>query len=462
MRVVILCGGSGSRLWPESRESLPKQFIPIFDNNSLLDMTIERFLDYNLKEKPIFICNKKHGFLVKNSIEKFNIEAEIILEPSGKNTCAAIYLAAKFSKTRENLLIIPSDHLIPNKNKFMSDVLSLESKIFGNNWITLGIKPTTPSEAYGYIKVKKNNKNDNLHKVIKFTEKPPKQIAQKFINNDNYYWNAGIFISNTATIINSVRNHAPDIAQFCDKAFQSSKINKKTNEINFEINSFSNIPSQSIDYAVMEHEKNIFLFPFEDKWSDVGSWDALSIIYKYKSENKNIVEIDSKNNFIRSEKRTIATIGVNDLIIVDSDNATLISKRNHTEKVKDVVNSLAERNSSDVREHSYEIRPWGKFENLIDDQFCKVKRITIYPQKRLSLQYHNFRSEHWLVVNGTAEVFLDNKILTLLAGESIDIPVKSKHYINNKTNKNLIIIETQLGSYFGEDDIVRIDDPYER
>ena len=312
-------------------------------------------------------------FLVKRSIERFNIKADILLEPTGKNTCAAIYLAAKFCRKQDNLLIMPSDHLIPNKDKFMNDVLNLENEISEDNWITLGIKPTIPSEAYGYIKVLNDEKN-NLHKVLKFIEKPTKKIAKKFINNDDYYWNAGIFISNANTVLKSIQNHAPNIAQFCDKAYQTSKTNEKTNEVNFET-SFSKIPANSIDYAVMEYEKNIFLFQFKDKWSDVGSWDAISEIYKNKAKNKNIVEIDSKDNFIRSEKRTIATIGVKDLIIVDSDNATLIGKKNHTEKVKEIVNSLIERNLSDAKEHSYENRPWGKFENLIDDEFCKVKRI---------------------------------------------------------------------------------------
>lgn len=461
MRAVILCGGSGSRLWPESRESLPKQFIPIFDKKSLLDLTVERVLKLKCRDKPIFISNKKHGFLVKETLIKYNLDADIILEPEGKNTCAAIYLAAKNCSNSDNLLIMPSDHLIPNNKEFVDNILFIEKKITIDHWITLGIKPTKASDAYGYIKVESNKKN-NLCKVEKFIEKPSIEIASDFINDDNYYWNAGIFIANAKMIINSIKTHASDIALHCDKNFDQIKINAEKNEFNFPEKLFSKIPSQSIDYAVMEKVSNIYLYPFNVDWSDVGSWDAIAEIYKNKQVHNKVIQVDSYNNFIRSDKRTIATIGVEDLIIVDTDDATLISKKNYSEKVKLVVNRLFEDNLVEAKEHSFEIRPWGKFENLLDNKDCKVKKITVKPKKRLSLQYHNFRSEHWVVVIGIANIYIDNKNFILKPGDSIDIPVKSHHYIENKQDKDLIIIETQLGSYFGEDDIVRLDDPYSR
>lgn len=460
MRVVILCGGSGSRLWPESRKSLPKQFITLFDEKSLLDLTIERVLKLIKKTKPIFICNQNHGFLVKKTIKRYKLDADIFLEPEGKNTCAAIYLAAKHCSANDNLLIMPSDHLIPNSSKFIDDIKVIENNLTQEQWVTLGIKPKKPSEAYGYIQVVKNDTN-NLRKVLKFTEKPSKKIASQFIKNGDYYWNAGIFIANSKMIIRSINKHAPNIAKHCNIVFDNA-INKKTNEIKFSRDLFTKIPSRSIDYAVMEKEKHIYLYPFNCQWSDIGSWDSVAEMFKEKLTNYKIVQVDSKNNFIRSNKRTIATIGVEDLIVIDSDNATLISKKNHTEKVKEIVNELLEKNYSAGKEHTFEYRPWGKFENLLDDKYCKVKRIVVSPRKRLSLQYHNFRSEHWLIVSGTANVFLDGKKLILKTGQSIDIPKKSHHYLENKKNENLIVIETQLGSYFGEDDIIRLDDPYER
>ena len=461
IKVVILCGGSGSRLWPESRESLPKQFIPIFDGKSLLDLTIERVLKIQDQVRPIIVCNKKHGFLVRNALDNFKLKADIIYEPEGKNTTAAIYLAAKNSFESDNLLIMPSDHLIPDNQKFAEDISNIRKLSDFNHWITLGIKPTKPSEAYGYIKASKINKN-NLLKVSEFIEKPNKKIASKLIKDGNYYWNAGIFLGKSSMIIDSIKKYAPNIAEPCDDAFNKQIITKKTNEINFLFETFSKIPSVSIDFSVMEYEKKIFLYPINNEWSDVGSWDSIAEIYKNTSVSNNIFEIDSTNNFVRSEKRVIATIGVKDLIIIDSDNATLIAKKNETEKVKLIVNQLIEKKFSEATEHSFENRPWGKFENLLDSVNCKVKRIEVNPKKRLSLQYHNFRSEHWLVVHGKAHIHLDGKNFILNSGESIDIPVKSHHYIENKSNKKLTIIETQLGSYFGEDDIIRIDDPYSR
>ena len=461
MRVVILCGGSGSRLWPESRESLPKQFISIFDDKSLLELTIERFINSKIKLKPIVICNKKHGFLVRKSLDKYKLKADILLEPEGKNTCAAIYLAAKHCSINDNLLIMPSDHLISDYKKFMKDIFKIEQCLPLDYWITLGVKPTRPSDAYGYIKVSKHNLN-NFSKVMKFIEKPSKKVACDLITEPNYYWNSGIFIANASMVLKSIKNYAPIIAKYCDKAFDTIKKTESTNEFNFSASSFTKIPSQSIDYAVMEHEKNIYLSPFNSDWSDVGSWDAIAEINQYKNINNNVVQVNSSNNFIRSKNSIIGTIGIKDLIIIESDNAILVSKKNETENVKLLVDKLLKKDIVQAKEHSFENRPWGKFENLLDNKYCKVKKITVEPKKRLSLQYHNFRSEHWLVVNGTANVFVDGKRIVLFPGNSIDIPIKSHHYIENKQNENLIIIETQLGTYFGEDDIVRLDDPHER
>ena len=462
IKVVILCGGSGSRLWPESRQSLPKQFIPIFDGKSLLDLTIERTLNIKDQQKPIVICNKIHRFLVRDALEKFNLEADILLEPEGKNTSAAIYLAAKNSSQNDNLLIMPSDHLIPDNKKFIQDINNIKKFLTANRWITLGIKPTKASEAYGYIKVAKSNNDNDLLKVTSFVEKPTKEIAAIFINDNSYFWNAGIFLAKSSMIISSIKNHAPSVAIHCDNAFDNRKITHETCEISFSYDLFSKIPSQSIDYSVMEYEKNIYLHPMSGKWSDVGSWDTIAEIYKNKNTSKNIIELDSKNNYIRSEKRVIATIGIEYLIIINIDNATLITKKNHSEKVKLIVNKLIEKKIPEAIEHSFENRPWGKFENLLNDKKCKIKRIEVNPNKRLSLQYHMFRSEHWLVIDGEAFIHLDGKSTTLRAGQSIDIPLGSHHYIENKTNQKLIIIETQLGTYFGEDDIIRIDDPYKR
>lgn len=461
MKIVFLCGGSGTRLWPESRESLPKQFIPLLQGKSLLELTVERVLDIVKKIKPIFVCNKKHGFLVKEIIKKYDFDADIILEPHGKNTCAAIYLAAKHSQKSDNFLILPCDHLILNDKNFITDMLSIEKEFDPNHFVTFGVKPTNPSEAYGYIKID-GDTNFTPYKVLKFIEKPKKELAYKFISDGNFYWNAGIFIVNSEKVLSSIKCHATEIALYCDINYNNIIRNDDSDEINFDSKLFSKIPSKSIDYAVLEKEEEIYLYPLNYKWSDIGSWDSLSNVYGKKKSKDNVIQIDSFNNFIRNENRVIAAIGVQDLIIIDNDDATLICKRGNSEKVKKVIKSLLNQKSNITKEHSYEKRPWGKFENLYKDKICKIKKLTVEPQKRLSMQYHNLRTEHWFIVSGTASVYLDGKTFTLTKGQSINIAVKSHHFIENKTNKNLIIIETQLGTYFGEDDIVRLDDPYNR
>ena len=460
VKPIILCGGSGTRLWPESRKSMPKQFIPLFDNKSLLDLTLERILIIKEKKKPIIVTSKDYGFFVKASLEKYNLEADIILEPESKNTTAAIYFAAKTSNIDDTLLIMPSDHLIPAKNEFINNIIEIQKLTNFDEWITLGVKPLMPSEAYGYIKTLSQKDNELLN-VLDFLEKPNKDLAKEMLKKGNYFWNAGIFMGKASMILNSIYKYANDISLKCEDTFNMKSFIKNENEIHFDPKTFNTIPSQSIDIAVMEKEKNIKLFPLKCEWSDVGSWDAIANINNLNLKS-NTISIDSKNNFIKSEKRLIATIGVQDLIIVDSDNATLIVKKNETEKVKDLVNNLLENNKMEAKEHTFENRPWGKFETLLDTNLCKVKRIEVLSNKRLSLQYHNFRSEHWLVVVGNATVYLNGKILKLSPGMSIDIPVKSHHYIHNKTKVSLVIIETQLGTYFGEDDIIRLDDPFDR
>lgn len=463
IKIVILCGGSGTRLWPESRTNFPKQFIPLYEGKSLFDLTLERLLSLNYQETPIIICNKKHGFFVKNSIKNYNIKADIMLEPEGKNTTAAIYLAAKASSQDSNLIIMPSDHLIPDKKFFANNINNIKKLTDFNQWITLGVEPLIPSEAYGYIKVSNINKEELLN-VIKFVEKPSQKVASQMLKNGDHYWNSGIFLGKASMIVNSIKTYASEISEACDTVFINKTVlkNENSNEINFSSNLFSKIPSQSIDFAIMEFEKNIKLYPMNCKWSDVGSWDSVAEIKEINTLSKNVIQIESSNNFVRNDRRIIATIGVKDLIIIDSDNATLITKKNHSEKVKLVVEELIKNKFPEAKEHTFEKRPWGKFQNLLVTKYCKVKKLEILPRQRLSLQYHNFRSEHWLVVSGTAKIHLNGNIILLKKSMSIDIPVKAHHYIHNDTDDALIIIETQLGDNFSEDDIVRLDDPHNR
>ena len=461
---IILCGGSGTRLWPASRKRLPKQFLRLFEGKTLLGLTIERIKFLKDIKKPTLISSKNHGFLVNDALSKNNLKASIMLEPIGKNTTAAIYLAAKNSATNDTLLIMSSDALINDNQYFANKINLVNNNIDNSSWVIFGVPPTYPAEQYGYINVQLENikKNETFYKVKSFIEKPSKQDAKLMIDKKSFFWNTGIFMGNASMIINSIELHAPKIAEACNNTFQTLNYNPLNDHINFDSELFDKIPSKSIDYSVMEKADNVVFSPLECEWDDVGSWDALSKINNIQNVQKNVFQISTKNTFIKNDKRVIATIGVEDLIIVDSDNATLIAKKGHSEKVKDIVQKLQSQKLLEADEHSFENRPWGKFTNILITKECKVKKIEVSPKKRLSLQYHNYRSEHWLIVKGQANVFIDGIIKILNPGNSIDIPRLSQHYIENKQDEELIIIESQLGTYFGEDDIVRLDDPYDR
>ena len=460
LKIVILCGGAGLRLWPLSTNNLPKQYAPILENKTLLDLTLERVKDMYDGKEIIIVCNAKHTFHVKASLEKFKITAKLILEPEGKNTAPAIYLAARIALKNDDLLIMPSDHMIRDNHMFQENIKKIASLTSFKEWITLGVKPRNPSSAYGYIKTQKEK--SNLLKAIKFIEKPTKKKAEEFLRDNSYYWNSGIFLGKSSMIIKSITQFAPRIAYECENALKTKKISIDNNEISFLPEIFSKIPSKSIDYAVLEHDKNIKLFPLTCLWDDLGSWDSIEKLCNQGSKDEKVVEIQSENNFIKTQNRVIATIGVKDLIIIDSDNATLIAKKTYSENVKKIVEILKKSNNKNLVESTYDERPWGNFKILLDSNNCKVKKLSISPFKRISLQFHNFRSEHWLIVEGKASIYLNGALIEANPGDSVDIPQGTHHYVENKNNKELIIIETQLGSYFGEDDIIRIEDPYNR
>ncbi len=463
IRPIILCGGSGSRLWPDSRRKYPKQFVKLFKNKSLLELTLERIQNEKIFKTPILITSSEYKFYVTEIIESKNLDASLILEPVPIGTTAAIYFSALLCDKDEEMLIMPSDHLISNNSMFSKEVSETANEKSDDKWITFGTKPNFPSTGYGYIKGEniENIKTKNLLKVVSFVEKPKVNEA-KILIEKGYLWNSGIFMGKAWMIIKSIQKHAPNLSKICDKIKKNTNFNSKNLELNLDYNKFLKIPSISIDFAVMEKANNINLKKLNSDWSDVGSWDNLVKVKKTTKNSKKIIQLNSNNNYIRNKKRVIATIGIQDTIIVDNDDAILIVKKGMSEKVGKIVKKLEEKDIKEGVENNFEIRPWGKFEILLDSNKCKIKRIIISSKKRLSLQYHNFRSEHWLIVSGKAKVFLNGKTFFLKPNESIDIPVKSEHYLENILKKPLVIIETQLGSYFGEDDIIRIEDPYER
>ena len=461
-RPVILCGGSGTRLWPESRENLPKQFIPLIDGNSLFDLTLKRLKLIKNLLTPIIVTNEKYKFLVKDSLQNFELNASIVLEPLGKNTAPAIYIASRLVNESENLLILPSDHYIGKNDVFAKAINNIIKLNQTKNWVTLGVKPNFPSTSYGYIKLNRNSLSKKLIDIESFIEKPNVIKAKQLLSLKNILWNSGIFFGNAKMILKSIKKHAPSISENCDLVLKNLKFSKKLNEYSFNLKLFKKIPSVPIDKAVMEKISNVFCYPINCEWNDVGSWESFFKCFPIKNNKKKLVQVKSKNNLVKTDKRLIATIGVEDLIIIDSNDATLIAKRGLEENMRDLISCMTNENIPEISENIFENRPWGKFENLFVSKNLKIKKITVNPKSRLSKQFHYFRSEHWFITQGKGSIFLDGKVITLKKGNSIDIPKKSIHYIENQTDKVLIFIEIQMGTYFGEDDIVRIDDFYGR
>ena len=459
IKPVILSGGSGTRLWPSSRSSLPKQFINFNDNQNLFYKTINRTKKLTNKHKILIVSNRQHGFLCRNETQKLNISAEYILEETGRNTAAAVFFSALISNPDDVLCIMPSDHWISDDNYFCNLVNSGIPEACKGKWVTFGIKPTEPATGYGYIKTE--NLNNKILDVEKFVEKPNKSKAIEYLNEKNYFWNSGIFLVTAKKCLDSFRKFQPELVKFANECWNNKVIHY--NEKILLKKYLKKIPSISLDYAIMEFEKDISLLPFESNWSDLGNWGELSkyISNNQNKNNKNFL-LNSKNTFIYSNDRVVAGIGLEDLMIIDDDDATLVVKKGFEEKVKDVLEKIKKTGHSSATEHTFENRPWGRFENILDSKICKVKKLTVNPGQYLSLQYHKKRSEHWVVVEGKANVNLEDKNIILKKGESIDIPLGAKHSLGNDTKENLIVIEVQLGTYFGEDDIIRISDPYNR
>ena len=408
------------------------------------------------------MSNKVYNFLCRREFSKLGREASYILEEVGRNTAPAIFMAALNASKDDILVIMPADHWIKDNSVF-NKIITTASEVTASEdcWVTFGINPVEPQTGYGYIKAAGAGEKRS---VVSFTEKPDFKTAERYLAEGNYYWNSGIFVVGAGKCIESFKQHQPELYDAAKECWDHRDVNG--DEITLRKAYLNKIPSISVDYAILEKEANIAMVPFEGQWSDVGSWDSLSKLIEADQSNgsvsNNSVQIDAKNTFIHSSARTIAAVGVKDLIIVDDDNATLVVQKGKSEKVKDALEMLKALNIPAAREHSFEYRPWGMFENLLDTTICKVKKLTVNPGYHLSLQYHHKRSEHWVVVQGKATVKLEDETLYLESGQSIDIPLGAQHALGNDTDEEVIVIEVQMGSYFGEDDIVRISDPYNR
>lgn len=460
MTNIILCGGNGTRLWPVSRALMPKQFVKLFDEKSLFQLTLQR--NNFICPKTFIVSNSQQYFLaldqVKETFSSNLDEISYLLEPVGRNTAPAIALACMTLPKEEIVLVTPSDHLIKNEKEYRL-VLEHAKQLADENYlVTFGIKPSFAETGFGYIEA--------LGEEVKaFHEKPDIVRAQKYLEAGNYYWNSGMFCFKAGVFLEELQKYAPAIYEACKNALAPQSLELQSRVITIKENKMLEIPDDSIDYAVMEHSSRVKVVPSDISWSDLGSFDAL---YEElpKDENgntlnENYVQVDSKNNLVYSSQRKIATVDIEDLIIVDTADALLISKKGSSQKVKELVTKISA-NSELHNIHITVHRPWGTYTVLEDSPKYKIKRIEVKAGARLSLQKHFHRSEHWTVVSGTAVVTLGDQEKIVRANESIYIPMGELHRIQNDGKLPLVVIETQIGDYLGEDDILRVQDDYKR
>lgn len=458
---IILAGGSGSRLWPLSRELYPKQLLNLNSDKSLLQSTFDRLETFMPKENILSITNTKHTSNVRMQLSELAANVHVLSEPVSKNTAPAIALAAKFIMQKSNsdpvIIVVPSDHLIENRDKFLSTVKKGEKLAQAGYIVTFGIKPDYPETGYGYI-----NTSDSLQdgfKVKEFVEKPDIETAKKYLNAGTYYWNSGIFMFKASTLTEEIEKLAPEIAKI------SKEIDfTKSDEIPFI--SFDKMPNISIDYAVMEKSNRIALVKLESDWNDLGSWQSIYDISK-KDNNGNVfaghvLDEGSKNSFVYSSSKLVATIGLEDTVIVETEDAILACKKDKTQEVKRIYEKLKQQNDNTHLVHKTVFRPWGFYTVIAQGKGFITKIIHVNQGQKLSVQSHNHRSEHWVVLSGTALVKLDTNELTLLPGHSVDIPVKAIHSLQNPFSEDLEIIEVQKGDILLEEDIVRYEDMYGR
>ena len=453
MTNIILCGGSGTRLWPISRTLMPKQFVKLFDDKSLFQLTVDR--NRTICEKLYIVSNAEQYFLAVDQLEN---EAKFLLEPIGRNTAPAIALACMSMDPEEIVLVTPSDHLIKDEKAYKKAVEKAKDLAKDNNLVTFGITPSYPEVGFGYIEA-------DVENVKSFKEKPNLQTAKEYLSKGNYYWNSGMFCFKAGVFLEELKKHSPKIHEASKKAIGSvASASPDLTRIKHE--DMFNIPEESIDYAVMEKSNCVKVVPSNINWSDVGSFDAL---YEElpKDQNGNTINdkhisIDSKNNLVITHDKQIATIDIEDLIIIDTPDALLISKKGSSQKVKKVVNRLKEKKSELINVHTLAHRPWGTYEVLLDHEQYKIKRIIVNPGKRLSLQKHYHRNEHWIVVSGTATVTVGKEIKLIRPNESTYIKMGEIHRLENQGKIPVVLIEAQVGEYTGEDDIVRIEDDFER
>ena len=472
---VILSGGSGTRLWPVSRSAYPKPFMRMGDGESLLYKTLDRALRLAEGGKVLTVTGRDYYFLTRDDYArhpKANLDhLPFLLEPAGRNTAPAVVLAALYASEHigptSTLLILPADHLIRDIDGFVADARRAE-KLAKDGWlVTFGIAPLQPETGFGYIRMGDEIAQQHGRQIGAFVEKPDLETAQKYLASGDYVWNSGMFCFRCDKLLEAAQQHCPDVLAAAEACY--SQAISSESPVEFDKTAFLAMPDISFDYAVMERAARAAVVPATFDWSDIGSWKAVSELEEGGeidgSGNRvrgSAIVIESENCFVQGERRMVAAVGVKNLVIIDTGDAVLVADRDRAQQVKQVVERLRESNHDSARFHQTVHRPWGSFTILEDATDCKVKRLTVKPGHVLSLQKHHRRSEHWTVVQGTAKVRVGDREFLLERNESTFIPIGSLHRLENPTSEDIHLIEVQCGDYFGEDDIVRLEDRYGR
>ncbi|HAU68139.1 MAG TPA: mannose-1-phosphate guanylyltransferase/mannose-6-phosphate isomerase [Gammaproteobacteria bacterium] len=462
---VILSGGSGTRLWPYSRSAYPKQFLPLVSERTMLQETVLRF---NESDTPIVVCNEEHRFMVAEQLRSIDVQANsIILEPVGRNTAPAIALAALrvLQKEDQLLIVLPADHIIPDLDAFLAAVSTAESAAMQGDLVTFGVVPTYAETGYGYLKAGDARVGSSeVFSVDQFLEKPNVKNASKYIECGDYFWNSGMFLFKASRYIEELQKHAPEMVAACRAALELA-----TDDLDFvrvDKSSFEACPSDSIDYAVMEKTDRAVMVPLDAGWNDVGSWASLWSASE-KDENGNsikgdVIAEDTTDCYIQGESKLIATVGLESVVVVQTDDTILVATKDKVHNVKQIVERLKQMDRPETMFHRKVFRPWGYYDSIDYGERFQVKRLMVKPGAKLSVQMHHHRAEHWVVVSGTAEVRNGDNIMMLNENESTYIPIGVTHSLANPGTLPLEIIEVQSGSYLGEDDIVRFEDVYGR
>jgi len=466
IKPIVLAGGTGSRLWPKSRAALPKQFLSLTTDKTMLQDTILR-LPKGMVSEPLVICNEDHRFLAAEQLHRANIHHKgILLEPVGRNTAPAIALAAMLSRTNDEdpiLLVLAADHLIENHAAFDAAIAKAKKLADSGKLVTFGIVPNEPHIGYGYIKAGEAVGEGNA--VESFVEKPDAATAQTYVDSGEYFWNSGMFMFKASVYLDELKQHRPDIYEACEKAITTPQTDLSFIRIDAE--AFAACPDESVDYAVMEKTTQACMVSLDAGWNDVGSWSSLWDTSNKKDVDGNVCIGDVMlegvtNSYINSEQRLVSVIGLDDVVVVETKDAVMVANRNKVQDIKKIVNTLKAEHRPEFEFHREVFRPWGSYDSIDNGERHQVKRITVKPGEKLSVQMHHHRAEHWIVVSGTASVTVGEVTQLVTENESVYIPVGEVHALENPGKIPLHLIEVQSGSYLGEDDIVRFSDRYGR